>query len=122
MWKYICLLFVVLISCVSSSSPVVATWWVNANGYSGELIITNVDTYAIFYFLFFIYLLIFYNNLFFISAGDLTGTFFGNTIKGFFSADTNKITFVRVTAASIVADWQTFVGKRRKEGGRREKI
>jgi hypothetical protein len=119
MWKYICLLFVVFVSYVSSSSPVVATWEVTANGNPGSLIITNVDPYVLVFFpLHYLTFcsFFFFCCLFLFSAGDLTGTIFGNTIQGFFSADENKITFIRVTTPNIVADWQTFVGKRGRGG------
>jgi hypothetical protein len=50
--KYI-FLIAVAISCVScATAPVVAKWWVYANGNSGELDITSVDAYAIFIFIY----------------------------------------------------------------------
>jgi uncharacterized BrkB/YihY/UPF0761 family membrane protein len=50
--KYICVL-ALIVSCVSCS--IVGNWWVTANGYSGELAITSVDTYVLLFFSFLIF-------------------------------------------------------------------
>jgi len=82
--KYIFVL-ALIVSCVSCS--IVGNWWVSANGYSGELAITSVDT-----------------------SGNLVGTFFGNTLRGFYSAHENKITFIRLIDVNSPSSWQTYIG------------
>jgi hypothetical protein len=48
------------------------TWQINANGWRGELVISSVD-----------------------SAGNLSGTVFGNPIVGFWNDVSQEITFAR---------------------------
>jgi len=80
---FIALAFLIPLVC---SQSIVGTWNVNGNGYGGSLIISSVD-----------------------SSGDLTGTFLGNTILGFWSASEYKITFIR-EIGSTAPSWQIYVG------------
>lgn len=63
------------------------TWKINANGFKGNLEIAPVD-----------------------AQGRVSGTVFGNPIRGFWDEDAKRITFMRIPNASVPSSIQVYTG------------
>jgi len=92
--KYSLTTAVLLVFCLLAFVPAEATnlilgsWQADANGFTGILQINSVD-----------------------ASGNLSGTFFGNPISGFYNSTTNHIAFVvQPGSTPVLANVQVFEG------------